>query len=310
MNTINNYVETMFMNLPDTEELQLMKDDILGNMEEKYQELLVSGSSENEAIGLVISEFGNIDELLNEFEFKNQSIKNNDSFNTLKKLEFEEVDEFIAMRKSVGTGVGFGVILCGIAASIILFAVHLNTVITGVVLSLFVIAIAVALFITNGLKASKFNYLEKGFLAEPQILDYIENESKLYDKSFVFSLILGISLAIISSIPVLIGTQNPSNILVSVCGTVIIATVGCFFLIYGGTVKGAYTFLLENGIDSSISEVDIKNKLFWKRFNDNFWLVVVAGYLLVSFIFGWWGITWIVFPIAAILSEIWMKNER
>ena len=77
MNTINNYVETMFMNLPDTEELQLMKDDIFGNMEEKYQELLVSGSSENEAIGLVISEFGNIDELLNEFEFNNQSIKNN-----------------------------------------------------------------------------------------------------------------------------------------------------------------------------------------------------------------------------------------
>lgn len=310
MNTINNYVETIFMNLPDTQELAELKQDILVNMEEKYQELLSDGLSDNEAIGLVISEFGNIDELLNELEIKKQETNKEFKTSLYSQLSFEEIDEFIAMRKSLGTGVGFGVILCGIAASMIIFAVHLEAVITGVILSMFVIAVAVALFITSGLKASRFNYLEKGFLAEPQNLNYIKNENKAYEKSFVFSLIIGITLVILSSIPVLIGSQHTENILLYACGTIVIATVGCFFLIYGGTVKGGFTFLLENGIDSSISEADIKNKLYWKRFNENFWLVIAAVYLLVSFVFGIWSISWIIFPVAGVLSGIWMNGKE
>lgn len=309
MNTINNYVETMFMNLPNTQELNNLKQDILINMEEKYHELISDGLSDNEAIGLVISEFGNIDEILNELEIKSKTTDNTTSINSYNQLNFEEIDDYIAMRRSLGVRVGFGVILCGIAASIIIFGVHMGAVVTGVILSMFIIAIAVALFITSGIMASRFNYLEKGFLAEPQNLDYIKNENKAYEKSFVFSLIIGITLVILSSIPVLIGSQHPNSMLLYVCGTIVIATVGCFFLIYGGVVKGGFTFLLENGIDSSISETDIKNKLFWKRFNDSFWLVVVAIYLFVSFVFGIWHISWIIYPIAGVLSGIWMNNE-
>ena len=43
-----------------------LKEEILSNMEEKYRELKKQGHSENEAIGTVISEFGNIDELVRE----------------------------------------------------------------------------------------------------------------------------------------------------------------------------------------------------------------------------------------------------
>lgn len=78
MNTIESYVETMFMNLPMTDQIINLKKDILSNMEEKYDELKSDGMSDNEAIGLVISEFGNIDELLNELEIdrSGRNIKN------------------------------------------------------------------------------------------------------------------------------------------------------------------------------------------------------------------------------------------
>ncbi|MFW8053211.1 permease prefix domain 1-containing protein [Vagococcus fluvialis] len=305
MKVIENYVETMFMNLPDTEELNEVKRDILSNMEEKYLELSQQGVSQNEAIGLVISEFGNIDELLGELEVeKNKVIKNN-----ILTLDRDGIDEYIAMKRNTSVGIGFGVILIGIAASLIILGVHFNMVIIGVIFALLVTVISVALFVVNGIRQAKFEYLQKGYLINERDQKYIEIESKNFDKSFVVSLIIGISLFIISSIPVLIGSQQPSNILLFVPMTIIIAVIGCFFVIYGGNVKSGYSFLLENGIDNSISEDELAKRLFWKKFNDNFWLVIVAVYLLISFLFDSWELSWIIFPVAAVLSGIWSDGK-
>jgi amino acid permease len=63
METIRNYLETMFKNLPQTEKVLKAKSELLQMMEDKYTELINQGKSENEAIGTVIAEFGNLDEL-------------------------------------------------------------------------------------------------------------------------------------------------------------------------------------------------------------------------------------------------------
>ena len=63
METIRNYLETMFMQLPNTREVKQAKRELSQMMEDKYNELISEGSSENEAVGTVISEFGNLDEL-------------------------------------------------------------------------------------------------------------------------------------------------------------------------------------------------------------------------------------------------------
>ena len=63
METIRNYLETMFAKLPNTFEVQKAKNELWQMMEDKYTELIREGRTENEAIGIVISEFGNLDEL-------------------------------------------------------------------------------------------------------------------------------------------------------------------------------------------------------------------------------------------------------
>ena len=63
MDTIRNYLETMFIKLPDTPEVLKAKTELLSMMEDKYNELKREGHTENEAIGTVIAEFGNLDEL-------------------------------------------------------------------------------------------------------------------------------------------------------------------------------------------------------------------------------------------------------
>lgn len=59
MDAIKNYLETMFLNLPNTPEVQKAKYELGQMMEDKYRELIADGKTENEAIGTVIAEFGN-----------------------------------------------------------------------------------------------------------------------------------------------------------------------------------------------------------------------------------------------------------
>ena len=66
METIRNYLETMFAGLPNTPEVLRARDELWQMMEDKYSELIAEGKSENAAIGTVISEFGNLDEIAGE----------------------------------------------------------------------------------------------------------------------------------------------------------------------------------------------------------------------------------------------------
>ena len=63
MEAVKNYLDRMFANLPNTPSVMRAKDELLQMMEDKYTELISEGKTENEAVGSVISEFGNLDEL-------------------------------------------------------------------------------------------------------------------------------------------------------------------------------------------------------------------------------------------------------
>ena len=63
MNVIIAYLETMFSPYPQTPRLLEAKSELQAMMEDAYNGLIASGSSHNEAVGQVITDFGNLDEL-------------------------------------------------------------------------------------------------------------------------------------------------------------------------------------------------------------------------------------------------------
>ena len=67
MDTIRTYLENMFLHLPKNPEVRRAKEELLSMMGDKYQELKREGRSENEAIGIVISEFGNLAWIIQQF---------------------------------------------------------------------------------------------------------------------------------------------------------------------------------------------------------------------------------------------------
>ena len=63
MATIKEYVEGLFKDIPDSEEKENIKQEIILNLEEKVQDLIESGKDEEDAINKAIVEFGEIDEI-------------------------------------------------------------------------------------------------------------------------------------------------------------------------------------------------------------------------------------------------------
>ena len=63
MNVISAYLDTMFTAYPASPRLREAKAELHGMMEDAYSGYIESGLSENEAVGRVITEFGNLDEL-------------------------------------------------------------------------------------------------------------------------------------------------------------------------------------------------------------------------------------------------------
>ncbi len=63
METILSYLNNMFAHMPKTAEVNRAKKELSQMMEDKYNQLRSDGKTENEAVGQVISEFGNLNEL-------------------------------------------------------------------------------------------------------------------------------------------------------------------------------------------------------------------------------------------------------
>ncbi|BDA64664.1 permease prefix domain 1-containing protein [Actinomyces capricornis] len=63
MDTLDSFLDTMFAPYPASERLQAAKTELRAMMEDAYNDALASGRTRNEAIGQVITDFGNLEEL-------------------------------------------------------------------------------------------------------------------------------------------------------------------------------------------------------------------------------------------------------
>lgn len=255
MDTIKNYLENMFVNLPKTQEVQKMKHDLLSNMEDKYNELKSEGKSENEAIGIVISEFGNIDELVNEL-----GIQYNSQGEILPSLTQQEVYDFISMNKKSGKLIGSGVFLCiiAIAPLILINQWAENGLMIGIskefsdvlgLIPLFLlIAAAVGIFIYSGTLEEKFKYLKRGFDLSSHLRAQIQQENNSFNSTYTASVIIGVAMCILSPVLLFITSVLGDNASVyGVVGLLIVIAIAVYIFIYFGKIKEGYKRLL--GLD-------------------------------------------------------------
>lgn len=68
---IRKEVNTLFQNAPNTKRANDLKDEIISNAEDKYEDLIKQGKNEEESLQIVMKEIGNVDELIEELNKNN-----------------------------------------------------------------------------------------------------------------------------------------------------------------------------------------------------------------------------------------------
>jgi uncharacterized Rmd1/YagE family protein len=96
------HIETLFENAPKTRKAYELKEELLTNSEERYQDLVANGVSQEDAFKHVVSSIGNVTELFQGLEEANEKDR----------LEVEERLNKNAVMKSIAIGLYiFGVVV-------------------------------------------------------------------------------------------------------------------------------------------------------------------------------------------------------
>lgn len=178
METIKSYLETMFANMPNTPEVLRAKQELWGMMEDKYNELISEDLSENEAVGTVISEFGNLDELSETLGLNRQQY--NTPSDNRRCLSIEEIKKYIRAYNMKSILIAIGVFLCIISPIFPIIGdmigfTFIENIMVAVMLA--VIAIAVGFFVLSGIMLKQFDDIKyKQCRVDYQSASYIQNE--------------------------------------------------------------------------------------------------------------------------------------
>ena len=326
METIKTYLDNLFLRLPQTPEILRAKKELLDMMEDKYEELKGQGKAEHEAIGAVISEFGSLDEILDELgveadgEDRDRG-KKEDQRETAEYVyeervpeearyfSFEEVKEFLRFKEMFAVMIGLGVMLFD--------NWHLGEILGLVMLFVFV-TVAVGLFIYFGIQSGKYSYLEHEiFLLDEMTEGMLIKRYEEKKSAFAVQIVLGVAFCILSVIPVIIlgeisrfgpwlsDSLGPALLLVLVA-------IGVFFFIYAGVTKSSYDILLQREEYSSAKKQKRKPENKGKVYDavsTAYWCVITAVYLVRSFGSGNWGRSWLIWVVAglvwAAISSMW-----
>lgn len=322
METLRNYLKSMFLNLPNTREVQRAQYELGQMMEDKYNELKSEGKSENEAIGIVISEFGNLEELAVDLGIDNYIHPEQQMFNNKRNITQDEAESYIADMQKSGIMIGLGVLLCIMCVTpfILLECVGSAGSILGVVGMFGMIAVAVGLFVFSKVYMDKWNFLNhQACSMDFSTTDYVHHERENYRMTHAVLLTVGVMLCVLSFVPVAVMDElNMSSFLVNGVGTMILfamVAVGVFFFIVTGKRVSAYNTLLsvnERGtmggsfVDSQKEQVHYDNRKL-AAVMSVYWPTVTCIYLSWSFLSMDWHITWVVWVIAS-LVEMFIKN--
>lgn len=324
METIKAYVENVFRTLPDSEEILRTKEEILNNMLEKYNELKAEGKSEHEAVGIVISEFGNIDELLEEMnllpteaqsaeKIYTESTSASDNKNPL--MSLKEVQEYLASYAKAAKTISLGVVLCILGVSLLLLFQQLsvdNIFRTALVLDgddlfglipLFgFIAVAVGLFIHSGMSLSKYQNVSQGVQLEKETIDYLEATKAGLQPAFTRNLIISVLMCVISPI-ILIGgytfvsDESSYPVFIFLC----VIAIPVYILVRSGVPFGSITTLLTAG---QMTPVDKKSNSITGTICGCIMLLATAIYLYFGFVQNNWDYAPAIYAIGGILCGV------
>ena len=311
MDTISNYVDSVFEKLPKTPELLEQKQAMLTKMQDKYNQLKAEGKSEHEAISSALAAHGNIDDFkLSDIPAAPAENPQNEVF-----LTSEQVDEYIDHRHHFAWAMATGVFLCIMGPASLFLGQYLAgyrdgqggrtsdlmDILTLVPLFIFVAA-GVALFILYGMKEQQFELEEKRVQLDSTTYTRLKADHKAFRPRLAVAVAIGVALCILAPVSMLLsvvflGEENGLSLVFLLS----FIAIGVFLFIFYGIQDETYEKLLSIG--EFAKDKAEKNKVVGIVAGVVFPLAA-AVYLIAGFVYYAWASAWIIFPIVGILFGI------
>ncbi len=232
---------------------------------------------------------------------------------SLKRVSLEEANTFIEANKKHSNNISIGVFLCIFAPVLLILLNNLSEngffniseVIAsslGLVILIAMIASAVPIFIKSGMTMEPYEYLQKeSFELEYGVDSAVRKEKDAYRNDHIKKISLGVVVIIASLIPVIV-SEALTNIplLTSIGPSILISMVasGVYLIVNSSIINSSFSIILQEG---SYTPSKKKNSSIYGKIAGIYWLSTVTIYLAISFIFGKWDSSWIIWPIAGVL---------
>ena len=303
MNAIRNYLDNMFRNLPNTEEVRRAKTELLEMMEDKYEELIKEGKTENEAVGIVISEFGNLDELAESLGISEAVAENPDEDKPM--LSLDRVKEYLSMmsQHSMLVPLAIGLCIFSVAFNIIADAIPGFPEFLGVVCMFLSIGVAVGLFIYEGIKKNQYKEIyKKECSLSIESAEYVRGIRKSYKSSYALMSSFGICLCILSILnPMIIGSIPFINDNFGAVLFFLFIALGVFLITSANIRMDGYDRLLELNEAGKMSEEFVPKSD--RKVNKTPIIICAVVALCVAFTFG--GIS----VVKTLMSGVFIKSD-
>ena len=250
----------------------------------------------------------------------------------LRRVSLEQASAYLALRRAAAPKMALATFLCIVSPIALLLLAAMSEISRfgisenaaagiGLCVLLVLVAIAVALFISCGTKAEAFAFLEKQpFETEYGVSGIVKERRQAFSAAYIRLNIAGTVLCILSAVPLFAALcLNAADVVyvAAVCLLLLIAGVGCFLFVYGGTIRGAMDQLLEEGdyTRQQKSHRSIKGAV-----SAVYWLLVTAIFLWYTFSpsgngqaqYSWfiWAIAGVVFGAVMVVVNLIQRSGK
>ena len=311
METIRDYLDAMFVRLPQTDEVKKAKEELWQMMEDKYGDLRAEGVEERAAAGIVIAEFGNLEEFSQALGVQDL-MKGSEQ---IVSLSLETAQEYLAERKKYAFRIALGVALCILSVVAPMVGDSFGDSIIGTALMFVMIAIAVILFIYAANVMSKWKHIEEEpCMLHKDALEYVKEQMGAFTPNYALLLGIGVAFCILSVVPSMVFDEiHPLSDyavqLENLGGGLlfVLVAIGVFIIVLVANTKAGFEKLLE--ADGRKERVDSEKKEIQYRspavafVMSVYWPTITCIYLSYSFLTFNWHFSWIIWIIAGVLHE-------
>lgn len=236
----------------------------------------------------------------------------------VKQISLQEANKYLEVKEKIAKQMSLGSFLCTTSPILLLVLLAGNyekwtgfnneSLMTGIgiIAVLAFVAIAATNFIKSGMEFSPYEYIEKEVIETAYGVDGLVNEKiSEFRSKRTNDFIRAIALIIISPISIFfvyMTTKTDGHYMIASAFILLLVAIGARIIVKNEVIWDSYMSLKQEGEYSQRIKEKTKNASF--LMDNVYWPVVVAIYLGYSFITNDWARSWIIWPVAGVLSSV------